>query len=293
MLENLRRKSLVHSYSNQEDKISFELGCATYNDLLSMSYSQKLEKNATKTRASFKRTMCNLTKLLKVECDAFGYKFNMILCPKGGKTKPFLLGETPVTQELYIRLKQVNPSNFDGLINLGTEVERNIGTDLSRPVEKLNVEKMIEFCNALSILHGFDPCYSKKSDDWVCDFNKNGYRLPKYTEWVYAAKAGTNNAWAGTNDVKNLPNYAWYRDNSNLQTHPTKTKLPNEWGFYDMSGNVGEICWFKSQKDTKYPILGGSIYADTSYTKIEKSMEFRLLETDKLVGFRLARTIIE
>jgi formylglycine-generating enzyme required for sulfatase activity len=293
MLENLRRKSLVHSYSNQEDKISFELGCATYNDLLCMPYTQRLEKNITQTRAPFKRAMNNLTKLLKVECDAFGYKFNMILCPKVGKVKPFLLGETPVTQELYIRLKQVNSSYFDGVVYLGTEVERNIGTDLSRPVEKLTVVQMMEFCNALSILQGFDPCYSKQSDNWVCDFNKNGYRLPEHTEWVYAAKAGTKNTWAGTNDVKKLPNYAWYKANSNLQTHPTKTKLPNEWGFYDMSGNVQEVCWLKKQEDDEYPLLGGSYFYDEYFAKIGESMRMRLLDKDRKIGFRLARTIIE
>jgi hypothetical protein len=40
----------------------------------------------------------------------------------------------------------------------------------------------------------------------------------------------------------NLTDYAWYRNNSDGQTHPVGQKLPNPWGLYDMHGNVWEMC---------------------------------------------------
>ena len=57
---------------------------------------------------------------------------------------------------------------------------------------------------------------------------------------------------------------AWYDKNSESQTHEVgKGKQPNEWGFYDMHGNVLEWCsdWFgKAEEqeavDPKGPTMG-------------------------------------
>ena len=35
-----------------------------------------------------------------------------------------------------------------------------------------------------------------------------------------------------------LDKVAWYRDNSGAETHPVGQKHPNNFGLYDMSGNV-------------------------------------------------------
>lgn len=69
-----------------------------------------------------------------------------------------------------------------------------------------------------------------------------GGRLPTEAEWEYAARGGNQSqgyTYAGSNDINTV---AWYEGNSGNTTHPVGTKMPNELGIYDMSGNVYEWC---------------------------------------------------
>lgn len=66
------------------------------------------------------------------------------------------------------------------------------------------------------------------------------YRLPTEAEWEYACKAGTSTTYFFGNDAKYLKEYAWYKNNSNNKFGKTGQKKPNQWGLYDMLGNVME-----------------------------------------------------
>jgi formylglycine-generating enzyme required for sulfatase activity len=64
------------------------------------------------------------------------------------------------------------------------------------------------------------------------------FRLPSETEWEYACRAQKPLLYYESH----LNEYAWYKSNSNGKSHEVGSKLPNDWGLYDMQGNAAEFC---------------------------------------------------
>ncbi|MBP5671245.1 MAG: SUMF1/EgtB/PvdO family nonheme iron enzyme [Victivallales bacterium] len=184
-------------------------------------------------------------------------------------TKGFWIGKYPVTQAQYKAVIGENPSEFKEIVKtfrpvfaepsfwqrmfgekpkLISNEEVSIEVDDSRvlPVENVSWEEAFHFCCVIHERHeselpsGYEFC------------------LPTEAQWEYACRAGTTTA---LNSGLNLMNAAgedsrlnalgWYGKNSDGKTHPVGEKKPNNWGIYDMHGNVWE--WCRDYWEEKYP----------------------------------------
>ena len=63
-------------------------------------------------------------------------------------------------------------------------------------------------------------------------------RLPTQEEWVHAATTDTQEEW--WLDANLAQEYAWFVQDDVWQAQPVATKKQNDWGLFDMSGNVAE-----------------------------------------------------
>lgn len=171
---------------------------------------------------------------------------------------PFWLMCNPVTQALYRRVMNANPSRFRGN---------------RRPVEGVTWDEAMRFCERLSAEEPDAP----------------PYRLPTPREWEYAARADHPFPYSGS---RHWPDVAWSEED---ETRPVRAKKPNEWGLFDMSGNVWE--WTQPEASIlggsaggRQVIKGGCFASDPREIEIKASREVEPQAADQRIGFRVARS---
>ena len=189
----------------------------------------------------------------------------------------YFIGQTEVTQALWVAVMGSNPCYFGGESN---------------PVENVSWEDCQEFIAAINQLTG------------------RNFRLPTEAEWEFAARGGNESQgykYAGSDNISSV---AWYSGNDSWPTrgtgsygtHPVATRMPNELMLFDMSGNVHEWCqdWYgdysvESQTNPSGPdtgtnrvYRGGSWYFDEWFCRVSFRNSVTPSYRSYGIGLRLA-----
>ena len=186
----------------------------------------------------------------------------------------FAIGKYEVTQEQWYAVMGNNPSG-------------NKGRTL--PVEQVSWDDIQQFIAKLNQKTG------------------QKYRLPSEAEWEYAARAGSTSIYPFGDSDMELHVYAWFSAIAG-GTNPVGLKRPNQFGLFDMLGNVWEWtqdCWHRNYAGAptegsawttgcsdNFRVLRGGAWNNLypvllrSATRIRYFPDYRNLS----VGFRLART---
>lgn len=145
----------------------------------------------------------------------------------------YYIGQTEVTQELWVAVMGNNPSVHQGALSIWDKLNGVKGGETNGhvcAVEAVNWTDCQLFIKKLNSLTG------------------ENFRMPTEAEWEYAARGGRKSRgfkYSGSNEYKDV---ARTRNVSVTEVPPldVASRVPNELGLYDMSGNVYEWCqdWY-------------------------------------------------
>jgi len=134
------------------------------------------------------------------------------------------------------------------------------------------------------------------------------FRLPTEAEWEYACRAGTETQYSFGDDSTNYDQYGWFLANSSFGPHEVGQKAPNQFGLYDMLGNMWEWCldaWSPNYQNTprdgravrptgnELRVVRGSCWYDLVW-RAQSAHRYNfvpILDINMLVGFRVAASL--
>lgn len=135
-------------------------------------------------------------------------------------------------------------------------------------------------------------CVSKRDAEayvqWLSKITGATYRLPSEHEWEVAARAKTKtNYWWGNDFIARKANTGWSGSYwSNRSTSPVKYFPPNDFGLYDVVGNVWE--WTNSPKGVT---KGGAWSFSPTQATMDSSLSVLPTSSANYVGFRVLREL--
>lgn len=200
---------------------------------------------------------------------------------------PFWISTTEVTvaQWEQFRLSQANSVD---------------STTANCPVTNVNLADAMAYCRWLSREAGLDEdqmCYrvteSGKLELYPDYLERPGFRLPTEIEWEFACRAGSDTSRHFGQLPTLLSSYAWGIDNSNRTLHDVGLLKPNEFGLFDLHGNVEEWCqglYLDEKPQSKVGVIRGGSF-NTPRTGIRSARRRPNINTARLefVGFRIVR----
>jgi formylglycine-generating enzyme required for sulfatase activity len=177
--------------------------------------------------------------------------FEMVPVPGGtvtvaGKSvevKPFLIGRTEVTWDMY------------DVFSLGLDAPKSgEGADaVARPSQPYGAPDYgwgHAGYPAISVARPAAQAFA----DWLSKKTGKKYRLPTEAEWMRAASL------AGSTPVSDAT--AWHSGNASSRTHPVATKAADGLGLFDLWGNAAEWVTATSADGNEAPITRGGSFRD-------------------------------
>ena len=229
-------------------------------------------------------------------------------------TLAFYLGEQEITNKHF---KEFSPGHDSGKLG------RALLGDDDRPVVNVSWNQAAEFCNWLSQRDGLAPAYHKQNGHWqLKQPHTTGYRLPTEPEWAWAARyaAGepTRFPWGdimppspGAGNfadaaAANMVSYHIINYNDNFRgPAPPGTFAANEFGIFDLAGNVSEwvndFYSIENYRETltdpigplsgDYRVIRGSNYTQGRFSELRWTFRDYGADPRPDVGFRIARYV--
>jgi serine/threonine protein kinase/formylglycine-generating enzyme required for sulfatase activity len=225
----------------------------------------------------------------------------------------YAIASKEVTTEQFRHFLDANPKIRD-------RFSRNYGQD-QEPIGHVTWVEAVEYCRWLSEKEQVsqkEMCYPRLGEISAGMpmekgfLGRIGYRLPTEEEWEYACRAGsiTSRYFGGAPEM--LVKYAWHSRNSDLHAWPVGQLKPNDFGLFDMYGNIGEWCQYRlptSGSRSSQRLLGidkdgvsgaldnpecgwrgGSFWALASRHRSAATSEVTWTTRMPTLGFRVART---
>jgi serine/threonine protein kinase len=169
------------------------------------------------------------------------------------------------------------------------------------PVSEIDFVMAARYCNKLSELEGIPKehwFYVNSRNGYDIgpgpDLNhRYGYRVPTEEEWEYACRANCGDIWFCGRSREVLQRYAWFLENAGERATPVGKLRPNDFGLFDVIGNVEEwcICGNGQKKASVQALRGGA----ANFASIQFHTEDRITSMPTirgiLRGFRVARTL--